>query len=97
MIEKENGDRNIADSVEQIVHEIKSLLGASPDLVLEAERCTDPEDARGVVVLFVVTNLGGSEEEDVRRVILEVLLQQFADPSLSKYRIRWGLDISPTN
>jgi hypothetical protein len=47
-----------------------------------------------ILFLFTITNLGGSEEEQVKTFIRDSLSDLFEEPSMSKYNVQWAFELA---
>lgn len=94
MLQEVRKERDVVgDVVVQVIREILSLLGASPNLIGEGSYSRIKGDPFGIYVRIRITRLGSSREEDVRNLIRQTLLSGFAEKDLLDYHVQWELQI----
>ncbi len=88
---------SIVLDMEQLVHALSPAIQTAfrHGVVLEL-RGAGTELARSaeVMLLFTVTDLGGSDEAQVKTFIQNQLRDVFKDPSMARYKAQWAFEVA---
>jgi hypothetical protein len=89
------GKMIIVDMV-QLLRTVSSAIKTSFTNGMSLEFCgtgTEPVRTPTIIMLFTITDLGGSDQTQVERFIEDRLLAWFEQPSLARYKVIWDIEV----